>query len=79
MHQSFYSPKRGGTQREHKSDVDATSTEASLAPTLEHGRQSNEEEDDGDNCESFDPHKRLTGAIVARRPALRKDGAHSAQ
>ncbi len=60
------SPTSRGTKRNDKRNTEQATRRSTLAPALEHGNQSNEEEQDRSGGERFDQHGNLLLELVSQ-------------
>jgi hypothetical protein len=66
------SPESGVAKSEKKAEVHGAAAKGALAPTLEHGNQSNEEDHNRECCGAFDPHSSTSRASLPFGPAIVK-------
>ena len=66
------SPESGVAKSEEKAEVHGAATKGALAPALEHGNQSNEEDHNRECCGAFDPHSSTSRASLPSGRAVVK-------
>lgn len=72
-----YSPCRSHTQTKHEGYAHETPGNRIVAPALEHGYRSNQEEQDCDRAQKLKPHESSPLIMVKSEQKIRKDCNHS--
>jgi len=75
--QNSEAPARGPAQADQEGHAEQPGGGTTLAPALEHGRESKKEENNAGDADYFDPHKHLTpDRRLAPKAATGKDAGH---
>ena len=69
-------PEGGGTKKDDEGDAGDAAGSRGFAPSLEHGHDSNDKDQNGGNGKSFQPHTRLLQAKLEMRTPDGRDFPH---